>query len=130
MTQKELTEFVEEAILVVKKKLSEGYLTEREYRHYVLLFRFATDRILHQHSQLREEVRRMTEPLIKLSTKEEDEFWDRIEKQKAQIANQKSELEAQKTQLANKDAQLAEQEAEIRRLQQLVDQLSSENHAL
>ena len=121
LTRNELTEFVAEAILVLKEELSEGYLTEREYRHYVQLFLFAADRILRHHSQLWEEVHRMTEPLIKLSTKEEDEFWDRIEDQKAQIAEQKA-------QLADKDAQLADREAEILRLQQLVEQLSSKNY--
>ena len=116
MTQKELTEFVEEAILVVKKKLSEGYLTEPEYHDYVRLFYFAVDKVLHRHPHLREGVHQMTEPLIKLPSVIMREM-------QAEITAQKSELETQKS-------QLAEQEAEIRRLQQLVDQLSSENHAL
>lgn len=44
LTQKVLTEFVEEAVLVLKEEVSGGYLTELEYRDYVRLFRFAADR--------------------------------------------------------------------------------------
>ena len=109
LTQKELTEFVEEAILVLKEELADGYLTELEYHDYVRLFYFAVDRVLRQHSQLREEVHRMTEPLLKVFTDEEEELWDRIEAQQAMIADQ---------------------EAEIQRLQQLVSQLSSGNKSL
>ena len=118
LLQKELTEFVEEAILVLKEEYTEGYLTEREYRRYVRLFRFAADRILRQYSQLREEVHRMTEPLLKVFTDEEEELWDKIEAQKAKLADQEAKL-------ADQEAQLADKDAEIRRLQQLVAQLSS-----
>ena len=127
LTRNELTEFVAEAILVLKEELLEGYLTEREYRHYVQLFRFATDRILCQHSEMQEEVNQMTEPLIKLSTKEEDEFWDRIEKQEAHIAEQEAHIAEQETHIAEQEAQLADKDAEILRLQQLVEQLASKN---
>ena len=66
LTKKELTEFVEKVILVLKEELSDGYLTELEYLDYVRLFRFAADRVLARHPQMQEEVHQMTEPLIKL----------------------------------------------------------------
>ena len=44
------------------------------------------------------EVTQMTEPLIKLFSAEEEELWTRIEKQKAEIADQKKLL-------AGKDAE-------------------------
>ena len=139
LTQKELTEFVDEAIFVLKDELSNGYLTEREYHNYVRLFRFAADRVLARYPQMREEVNQMTEPLIKLPSMIEDELWARIEVQKAEIENQKAEIEDQKaeisdqqaiianqkTQLAGKDAELQSKDAEIKRLQHLVAQLSS-----
>ena len=106
LTQKELTEFVEEAILVLKEELSEGYLTEREYRNYVRLFHFAADRMLAKYPHMREEVHQMTEPLIKLPSVIEDEL--------------RAEIAEQKLQLASKDA-------EIRRLQELVEQYKKVN---
>lgn len=139
LTQKELTEFVEEVILVLKEELSDGYLTEREYHDYVRLFRFAADRVLAKYPQMRKEVDEMTEPLIKLPSMIVDELRAEIEGQKAEIEDQKvkladkeAEIEGQKAELADKEAEIAGQkaalkskDAEIRRLQELILQLSS-----
>ena len=70
------------------------------------LFHFAIDRVLAKHSQLRKEVHQMTEPLIKLPSVIMKEL-------EAEIAEQKNEI--------------ARKDAEIRRLQELVSQLSSNN---
>ena len=121
LTRKELTEFVEEAILVLKEELLGGYLTEQEYRDYVRLFYFAVDRVLHRHPQMRGEVHRMTEPLIKLPSVIEKELH-------AEIADKDAKLAEQEAQLADKEAQLADKDAEIRRLQELVEQLSKHTH--
>ena len=99
LTQKELTEFVEEAIFVLKEELSDGYLTELEYHDYVRLFYFAIDRVLRQHPQLRKEAHQMTEPMIKLPSVIIKEL---------------------QTELADKDA-------EILRLKELLNQLSPDN---
>ena len=149
MTQKELTEFVEEVIFVLKEELFNGYLTEREYHDYVSLFRLAADRVLAKHPHMQEEVHRMTEPMIKLPSMIEDELWAKIEDlkaqivdhdaqianqktqiadQKTQIADQKTQIADQKTQIADQKAQLASKDEEIRRLQKLVDQLSSDTN--
>ena len=114
LTQKELTEFVEEVIFVLKEELFNGYLTEVEYHDYIRLFRFAADRVLSHHQQMREEVHRMTEPLIRLPSMI-------IKELQAEIAVQKAELEA-------KEEEIKSKEAEIQRLQKLVDQLSSDRH--
>ena len=142
MTQKELTEFVEEVIFVLKEELFNGYLTEREYHDYVSLFRLAADRVLAKHPHMQEEVHRMTEPMIKLPSMIEDELWAKIDdlkaqivdhdaqiaNQKTQIADQKTQIADQKTQIADQKAQLASKDEEIRRLQKLVDQLSSDTN--
>ena len=124
LAQNELTEFVEEAILVLKEELHDGYLTEQEYNDYVRLFHFAVDRVLRRHSQMREEVHRMMEPLIKLPSMIVDELQAEITDQRAEIANQKAEIAQQQALIANQETQLAGKDAEIRRLQKLVNQLS------
>lgn len=120
LTQKELTEFVEEVILVLKEELSDGYLTELEYHDYVRLFHFALDRVLRQHSQMREGVFQMTEPLIKLPSMIVKEL-------EIQIADQKMQLDDKDLEIKNKDAELKDKNAEIQRLKALVKQLSSDN---
>ena len=118
LTEKELTEFVEEVILVLKEELSDGYLTELEYHDYVRLFYFAIDRVLRHHPQVREEMYQMTEPLIKLPSMVIKELEAEIADQRAMIANQKA-------QLADKDAELKSKEDEIQRLQKLLSQCAS-----
>ncbi|MCH5271275.1 MAG: hypothetical protein J1E83_11060 [Lachnospiraceae bacterium] len=126
LTEKELTEFVEKVILILKEESLNGYLTEREYRNYVRLFHFAVDRVLAKHSRLREEVSRMTEPLIKLPSVIEDELHTKIAEHKSKIADQKAQIAEQEAQIAEQKLQLASKDAEIRRLQELVSQLSSD----
>ena len=157
LTEKELTEFVEEAILVLKEELFDGYLTEQEYQDYVTLFRFAANRVLAKYSQLQKEVNQMTEPLIKLPSmivkemlaERLAEFQTEVENiraeianqqaeiankqaeianQQAEIANQQAEIANQKTAIADRDAQLAQKDVEIQRLRELVSQLSSKKH--
>ena len=144
LTEKELTEFVEEVILVLKKELSDGYLTEREFHDYVDLFRMAADRVLAKHPQMREEVDHMVGPIIKLPSMIEDELREKltveykakyeaeyaerkaeIEEQKAEIEEQKAEIEEQKAEIEEQKAELAEKDAEIQRLQELVNQLTA-----
>lgn len=118
LTQKELTEFVEKAILVLKEELADGYLTEQEYQDYVKLFQFAADRVLSKHPQMLKEVHRMTEPVIKLPSMIVAELLTEARaKMQAEIEKQKVQLEKQKRQLASKDE-------EIQHLQELVRKLS------
>ena len=146
LTQMELTEFVEEAILVLKEEMYDGYLTEWEYRNYVTLFRFAADRVLAGHPQMQEEINRMTEPLIKLPSMIWDEMQAEIAEKQSELAQKQAELDEKQTELTEKQAVIDEiqaeltekqvvinekqavidnQEAEIKRLQELVTQLSS-----
>ena len=105
LTETELTEFVEEVILVLKQELSDRYLTEREFNDYVKLFRMAAVRVLAKHPQMREEVDHMIGPIIKLPSMIEDEL---------------------RAEIAEKEAELAGKDAEIQRLQELVNQLTTE----
>ena len=106
LTQKELTEFVEEAIFVLKEELSDGYLTELEYHDYVRLFYFAIDRVLRQHPQLRKEAYQMTEPMIKLPSVI-------IKELQAELADKDAKLEDKNAKLADKDAELADKNAKL-----------------
>lgn len=137
LTEKELTGFVEEVILVLKKELSDGYLTEREFHDYVDLFRMAADRVLAKHPQMREEVDHMVGPIIKLPSMIEDELRAKLTveykakyeaeyaERKAEIEEQKAEIEEQKAEIEEQKVELAKKDAEIQRLRELVNQLTA-----
>ena len=105
-----MTEFVKEAIFVLKEELSDGYLTEREYQNYVNLLHFAADRVLAKHPKMREEVNRMTEPKIILPSM----IWDEVD---AKIAGQEARI-------ADWEAEIDDKDAEIQRLQEIISRLS------
>ncbi len=106
LTKKELTDLVNEAILVLKDELCNGYLTEQEYNDYINLFRFAADKIFEneKHSEFRKEVDRMTKPLIELPSVREKRL--------------RAEIEALR---AEKDARLAEKDAELAKMKELLN---------
>ena len=128
LSQKELTEFVDEVILVLKEELFDGYLTEVEYHDYIRLFSFAVDRVLRQYPQMRKEVHQVTEPLIKLPSMIMKEQWAEIASQRELIADQKEQITSQKEQIEQQRKELDSKDAEIKRLQKLVEQLSSDRH--
>ena len=128
LTQKELTVFVDEVILVLKEELSDGYLSGVEYHDYIRLFRFAADRVLRQYPQMQEEVHQLTEPLIKLPSMVMKEQWAEIASQREQITSQEEQITSQREQIEQQRKELDSKDAEIKRLQKLVEQLSSDGH--
>lgn len=89
VTEKELTEFLNEVIFVLKEEFYNKYLTEQEYQNCVTLFRFAVKRVLMRHPKLQKEVNQMTEPLIKLpSVIVEEMLAERLAELQDEIANQ------------------------------------------
>lgn len=146
LTHKELTKFVEEAILVLKKEMSGGYLNEREFNDYVKLFWMAANKVLAKHPQMREEVNHMIGPIIKLPSMIEDELREKLtaeykatydamyeamyktkfEEKEAELSKKDAEIEKKNAELGKKDAELEKKDVEIRRLQDLVSQLTAE----
>lgn len=128
LTEKELTEFLNEVILVLKEELYNEYLTEQEYQNYVTLFHFAVNRVLMGYPQLQKEVNQMTEPLIKLpSVIVEEMLAERQAEWQAVIADQEAQIADQEAQIADQKTLLAHKEAEIQHLRELVSRLSPEN---
>ena len=110
LTKKELTDLVDEAILVLKDELKDGYLTEQEFDDYIHLFCTAAERIFKdkRHSEFRKEVDRMTKPMIELPSVREKRL-------RAELAKKDSEL-------AEKDSELAEKDSELTRMKELLIQ--------
>ena len=55
ITEKELTGYLEEVILILKEEVSAGGLTELQYHDYVRLIRHAAERVFEKHRELWEE---------------------------------------------------------------------------
>lgn len=108
LTKKELTEYLDEVILILGNEVSAGALTELQYRDYVRLIRHAAERVFAGDTELRKEVDRMTERLIRLPS---DEYREMKAEYEAAIAKQKEEI-------AKQEEEIAKQKAEIRRLQE------------
>ncbi len=101
ITEKELTEYLNEVILILEDEVAAGRLTELQCHDYVRLIRNAAERVFAKHRELWKEVDRMTAPLIKLPTHEFREL-------EAELASQKEKYEAE----------ITKQKAEIQRLQE------------
>ena len=112
LTEEELTEFLQEIILILEEELQDGYITEKEYSNYYELFHLAVKRVLKNHPQLLKEANKMTESVIKLPSQFMDEMEERIAEKDRQ--------------LADKDNQLADKDAKIRYLEEMLSQLMEE----
>lgn len=133
LSKNELTAFVHEVILVLEDELRNGYLTGKEYTDYINLFRFAANKIFEseKHHEFREEIDRMTKPMIELPSVREKRL--RAEKDELVVKNDElavknNELLAKNDELAAKnDTLIAENNAllaELTRLKNLQNQTS------
>lgn len=115
LTKKELTDFVDEVILMLKEELNHGYLTIQEFDDYINLFRFAAQKIFEKHSEFLEEVDRMTKPLIELPSVREKRL-------RAENDALLADNDALLANLAAKNALLADKDAELARMKELLNQ--------
>ncbi|MCM1234976.1 MAG: hypothetical protein NC489_33170 [Ruminococcus flavefaciens] len=115
-TKKELTEHLEEVILILEEEVSAGNLTQLQCRDYTRLLRHAAKRIFAEHGDLQKEVDNVTERLIRLPS---DEFREWQENLEAKLrAEYEMEYEAKyKAEMSKQKEENAKLAAEIRRLQ-------------
>lgn len=125
LTKKELTDFVDEVMMILKEELVQGYLTGREFEDYINLFRDAADKIFEKHTDFQEEVDRMTKPMIELPSRLRAEI-DVLKADNDVLKANNDVLKADNNvllaELAGKDKKLAESEAEIARMKELLSQ--------
>ncbi len=110
LTKEELTDFVEEVIVILQKELRDGYLTEQQFRDYLHLFRDAAGRVFARCQEFWEEVNRMTKPLIELPSVREKRM---LEQLAAEIAEKAEKLTRMGAELSQRDAELSQRNAEL-----------------
>lgn len=108
---KELTDFVEQLIVILKEEVETGILTPLESYDYIQLLLRASKHIFHNYPKYHEEVWNVTKPMLKVPSMEIRELqWTLAEKDAS---------------LAEKDATIAEKDATIAELRQQLATLQS-----
>ena len=115
LEKKELTDFIDKVILILKDELEHGYLTGREFDDYINLFRRAAEKIFEKHADFWMEVDHMTKPMIELPS---------VLQKRLRAENDAliADLAEKNTLLAESSALLAEKDAELVRMRQLLNQ--------
>lgn len=115
---KELTDFVEQLIVILKEEVEAGILTPLESYDYIQLLLKASKHIFHNYPKYHEEVWNMTKPMLKVPSMEIRELqWT--------LAEKDASLEEKDATIAEKDASLAEKDATIAELRQQLAALQS-----
>lgn len=102
LTKKELTELIDDIIVILQQDLTNGYLTKQECSDYINLLIRASEHIFYHHPAYHKEVQRMTKPLIILPSME--------------IAQLKASLAEKDSALAEKDSEIAALRAKLESL--------------
>ena len=96
----ELTEYINELIVILKEEENLGNITNSERKDYLSMINLAAERVFHEHEHLKEEVLKVTKSVLVLP----------------------SDLQRLEKELADKNAELADKDALIASLQaQLAD---------
>ena len=111
LTKKELTDYLNEIILILDNEASAGNLTEPQYRDYEKMIYHAAKCVFEGHEELSKEVDIMMPRLLRLPS-------DEYREMEAKIARQEAENAMQKEEIARQEAENAQLTSEIRRLQE------------
>ena len=101
ITETELTDFINDIILILRDELESGRLTQFEYEDYIELIDKSAKRVFKSHKILREQVINMTKSLITLPS-------ERYEKYEKQLAEKDAALLQKDAALSQKDCEIAE----------------------
>lgn len=115
LTARELTDFVEQLIVILKAEVETGVLTQLECQDYINLLLKASAHIFHNHPAYHKEVLKVTEPLIKLPSMEIRELRKAVAERDAVILQLNEDSKAI---IAEKEASLIQKDAYIAELEQ------------
>ena len=117
LSSKELTDFVEQLIVILETEVEAGILTQSECNNYVDLLLRASKQVFHNHPEYHEEVLRMTSCMIKLPSMEIRELKQAIAEKDSTIAEKDSTIAERDAAIAEKDSTIAELQRRLKSLQ-------------
>jgi len=124
LTKKELTSFIQEVIVILQKEFENGFLTERQVKDYISLFRSAAAKVFVHHQTFRKEVYQMTKSLIdELPSVIEDRM---LAEQAAKIASNEALIAKMQSEISEKASELSQKESELLQKNSELSQKNSE----
>jgi hypothetical protein len=111
LSEKELTDFVQQIIVMLDNEVNEGRLTVTQYKDYTKLLQYAAERVFRHTPKHQKEVYGMIKSRLVLPS-------DEIEMMEATIAEKDSALAEKDQQLNEQNSLIQQLQAEIQRLQQ------------
>jgi hypothetical protein len=137
LSEKELTDFVQQIIVMLSNEVNQGRLTVTQFKDYTKLLQFSAERVFRQTPNHQQEVYGMIKSTLilpsdemEMALAEKDSDLAKqatvIAEQATVIAKKDSALAEQASALAEKDSALAEQASTILRLQTEIQRLKKE----
>lgn len=124
LSKKELTDLVNEAILILQAEFEQGYLTPLEFNDYIHLFRFAAEKIFEnkKYPNFNKEVDNMTSLYDQMPSVREKRLRAQLLAEKnSELAEKNNELAEKDSKLAEKDAIIAQMSAELAQIKALLN---------
>jgi hypothetical protein len=116
LSEKELTDFVQQIIVMLSNEVNQGRLTVTQFKDYTKLLQFSAERVFRQTPNHQQEVYGMIKSVLVLPS---DEMEMALAEKDSLIAAKDSALAEKDSALAEKDSLILQLQSEIKRLQQL-----------
>jgi hypothetical protein len=120
LSEKELTDFVQQIIVMLSNEVNHGRLTATQFKDYIRLLQFAAERVFRKTPNHQKEVYRMTKSVLILPS---DEMEMALAEKDSDLAKQATVIAEQATALAEKDSTIAEKDSIILQLQTEIQRL-------
>jgi hypothetical protein len=110
LSEKELTDFIEQIIVMLSNEVNQGRLTVTQFKDYIRLLQFSAERVFRKTPNHQQEVYRMTKSVLILPS---DEMEMALAEKAAALAEKDSALAEKDSALAEKDSALAEKDSAL-----------------
>jgi hypothetical protein len=122
LSEKELTDFIEQIIVILKNEVTQGRLTTTQFKDYIRMLHYSAERVFRKTPNHQEEVYGMIKSTLILPS---DEMEMALAEKDSNLAKQATVIAEQATALAEKDSALAEKDSIILQLQTEIQRLKT-----
>jgi chromosome segregation ATPase len=113
LSEKELTDFIQQIIVMLDNEVNEGRLTVTQYKDYTKLLQYAAERVFRHTPKHQEEVYGMIKSRLVLPSDEIEMMEKTLAEKVAALAEKDSALAEKDSALAEKDSALAEKDSAL-----------------
>ena len=114
----ELTEYINQIIVILKDEYHNGSLSNHEYKDYLSLINLAAERVFHSQPNLKEEVLNVTKSVLILPSD--------LYREAEQAKLLRKELDEKNASLSEKEKTIAQQAAENAKLLKQIEELQKQ----